>query len=122
MSVMILVNFSNQLNSEWSEKQKEAAMSAYDVFVDMPFPNRVPIMITLQLSKLVDEYIEKIIDLNPTAVHIMGDDLTFICCLVHRLKDFGVRCIASTTRTVVVGTDRTKTVRYEFVKFRGYIS
>jgi len=49
----------------------------------------------------------------------MGE-MTFTFQLVERLKAFGIRCVASTTKRVVEEDGDKRTYTFKFVQFREY--
>ena len=117
----MLLNFTNHPYDNWTEKQKEEAIRLYGNVVDLPFPNIPPEATEEDIKQLAEEYLQKIIDLNPTAVHIQGE-FTFTNRMVKLLTDAGITCIASTTNRIVVeNPDGTRTYKFEFVRFREYI-
>jgi hypothetical protein len=85
----------------------------------MPFPKINPNMDSEQLQALVQEYTEKIQELSPAAVHLMGE-MTFTFALVQRLKAAGIPVLASTTEHLVEEKDGKKVVAFRFVRFREY--
>lgn len=121
MSTM-LVNFSNHPFRYWGERQREASRSYGDV-TDLPFPTIAPNNSYNQLQTLAQEWVHKILglgDVNDMTVHIMGE-MTFTFMVVTRLKEMGIKCIASTTeRKTTYNDDGTKLSDFSFVKFREY--
>lgn len=118
----MLVNFSNHPSHYWEKKQIEASHD-YGELIDMPFPQIGPNATDKELQKLSDEYVQRIISLgDPKAitVHIMGE-MTFAFMVVTKLKEMGIKCVASTTeRKVTENDDGTKMSVFSFVKFREY--
>ena len=116
------INLTNHPSEKWEKRQSEAARE-YGEVVDMPFPKVSPESSYEEVSALAEEYVnlirEKCKDADVT-VHVMGE-MTFVYALVSRLKDIGIRCVASTTeRKAVVNDDGTKTSEFSFVQFREY--
>lgn len=121
-SPRLLFNLSNHPVATWSQEQLEAAKPYGDV-VDMPFPVIEPESGSDTIDEIAETYalqiIEKASDSSVT-VHIMGE-MTFTYALVSRLKDQGIRCIASTTeRNVVEESEGKKLSEFKFVQFREY--
>lgn len=115
-----LLNLSNHPSTLWGSNQKKSAERLYERIQDLPFPQISPDWDENQLDDLVQEYLVKIQDINPSAVHIMGE-MTFTHRLVNRLKEVGITCIASTTQRDVVEEDNgIKTSTFKFIKFRKY--
>lgn len=121
----MFINLSNHPSNKWSQKQLAAATEYGDV-IDMAFPNIDSEASETEIDCLVFQYWEKIQDvaqdclIGDLAVHIMGEQ-TFCYRMIKLLNDNGVPCLASTTkRDVVENPDGTKTVKFEFCRFRIY--
>ena len=118
----MLVNFSNHPSRYWDKKQIEASHD-YGELIDMPFPQIVPNATDEELQKLSQEYVQRIMSLSDPktiTVHIMGE-MTFTFIVVTKLKELGIKCIASTTeRKTSYSDDCTKMSEFSFVKFREY--
>lgn len=118
----MLVNFSNHPSLYWDERQLEASRCYGDI-IDLPFPAVAPNTSNDQLQTLVQEWVHKIVklgDIHDMTVHIMGE-MTFTFMVVTRLKEMGIKCIASTTeRKTTYNDDGTKLSEFSFVKFREY--
>lgn len=115
----MLLNLTNHPSNQWSEKQYDHALELYQEIVDLPFPQISPTLDSASLDFLVDKYEQEIRQFNPFVVHIMGE-MTFSFRLIHRLKTFGILCIASTTERITEQISDTKTSRFEFIQFRAY--
>lgn len=115
----MLLNLSNHPSTLWGDNQKKSAERLYKKIQDLPFPQINPEWNEDQIDDLVQEYFMKIQDINPQAVHIMGE-MTFTYRLVNRLKGVGISCVASTTNRKAIEKDGVKTSTFEFVKFRSY--
>lgn len=84
------------------------------------FPSVDPSLQNHELDLLVAQHESQIMDLKPMAVHIMGE-MTFTFRLVSKLKQKGIRCIASTTeRDVREDAKGNKISTFRFVQFREY--
>lgn len=121
----MFINLSNHPVSLWNEKQVSAA-GHYGKIIDLPFPAIDPAATTNAILLLSEQYEVKIRKLfagettGAIAVHLMGE-LTFCFALVVRLQKAGILCLASTTqRKATDHTDGSKTVQFDFVKFREY--
>ena len=118
----LFLNISNHPSSMWNNRQQAAAASYGDV-VDIPFPIVDPDADSQELQTLVQDSVQKILsmgDANSITVHIMGE-MTFTFMVVTRLKELGIRCVASTTeRKTTYNDDGTKLSEFSFVKFREY--
>jgi len=122
----MLINLSNHPSETWSSAQLEAATQEFGLVQDIPFPTIPPDMSSSEVVMLAEQYAKKVISILPSevqppdAVHIMGE-LTFGYAIVAILQKQTIRCIASTTeRNVEVLADNTRTVRFEFKRFREY--
>lgn len=116
----ILVNLSNHPRDSWSEKQLEVAEKQFGEVVDIPFPNIAPSLNSEEVLALVKEYSQKVLKINPLAIHVMGE-MTFTMAMVLEMKALGVPCFASTSERNVVLTDEgKKEVTFNFVQFRKY--
>lgn len=119
---MLFVNFSNHPSRYWDNKQREASQD-YGELIDMPFPQIVPNATDEELQELSQKYVHRIISLGDPkqiTVHVMGE-MTFTYLVVTKLKEIGIRCVASTTeRKTVYNSDGTKLSEFSFVKFRKY--
>ena len=119
---MLLVNFSNHTSRYWDNSQREASLD-YGELIDIPFPQISPNTNDEELKKLALDYVQRIVSLAESkdiTVHIMGE-MTFTFMVVTRLKELGIKCIASTTeRNTIFNPDGTKLSEFSFVKFREY--
>jgi len=115
------INFSNHSSVKWSEKQLMAALQ-YGEIGEFPFPIVSPEMNADAVHKMADEYVKQLVNTfgAEITVHIMGE-MTFTFMVVTRLKELGIRCVASTTeRKTTYNADGTKLSEFSFVKFREY--
>lgn len=118
----MLINLSNHPSRYWDTSQMEAAR-CYGEVVDLPFPVVASDAENQELQTLAQDCVQKILsmgDANSITVHIMGE-MTFTFMVVTRLKELGIRCVASTTeRKTTYNDDGTKLSEFSFVKFREY--
>lgn len=118
----MLINLSNHPSRYWDDRQMEAAR-CYGEMVDIPFPIVAPDANSQELQTLAQDCVQKILSLgeiNSITVHIMGE-MTFTFMVVTRLKELGIRCVASTTeRKVTYNSDGLKQTEFQFVMFREY--
>jgi hypothetical protein len=116
----MLLNLSNHPSISWPENQLLVAKTQFGQVVDVPFPQVDPTLDEDGLADLAGLYAAKLVEMKPTAVHLMGE-LTFCFALVRLLQARGVACLASTThRTTQNLPDGTKVSKFEFVRFRQY--
>lgn len=118
----LFINFSNHPSCYWGDAQRVSA-ERYGVICDLQFPVVDEKDSEEEVSLLADRYVSKIMSMgNPQklTVHIMGE-MTFTFKVVTRLKEMGIRCVASTTeRKTTYNADGTKVSEFSFVKFREY--
>ena len=119
----LLVNLSNHPSDFWGVKQKEMAKE-YGEIKDLSFPMVDANDDTMYIETLVDVYFQKIKDLAcdyEVTVHLMGE-LTFTFALLKRLQEYGIRCIASTSKRIVKEEvpGRKEEVIFKFERFRDY--
>lgn len=116
----MFVNISNHPSEVWSKEQLNAAHRYGDV-VDINFPNIEPSFSSSKVKKMADKTVDDISALGKDlTVHIMGE-MTFTYAVVSKLKERGIRCVASTTERIVTEeTDGKKLSEFSFVGFREY--
>lgn len=116
----MLINFTNHPFSTWSETQKETALEKYLKVIDIPFPHINPNADELDIKSEAIKYLEQILELKPSAVHIMGE-MNFTFQMVYFLMKEGISCIASTTSRIVEDLpDGSQKSIFKFEKFRSY--
>ena len=119
----MFINLSNHPADRWGKAQQEMARENYGEIVDMPFPQVTPDASNDELQILAQEYVQRIMSLTKSqtvTVHIMGE-MTFTFMVITRLKEMGIKCVASTTeRKTTYNDDGTKVYEFQFVKFREY--
>lgn len=120
---MYFLNISNHPSSLWSDRQLTAA-EEYGIIRDIPFPQVNPEMDEQYIERLADSLCDRIyaeFGREKYVVHIMGE-MSFTFAVVSRLNKEGIKCMVSTTeRKSVDNTNGTKTVSFDFVRFRGYV-
>lgn len=120
----MLINLSNHPSSQWDTYQFRAALQFGEI-TDMPFPEIEPEWDSKQVEELAEAYFEKIISVarereSVAVVHLMGE-YVFCYKLATLLKANDVGVIVSTSRrNSVMNDDGTKSIRFNFVKFREY--
>jgi len=115
----MFLNLSNHPSNRWSDKQLTSAQF-YGELHDLPFPNIPPAASSEEVEQMAEIYKNKVIELAPKVVHLMGE-MTFTACLLRKLQAQGFHCVASTTERVVLEeTDGSKTFKFNFVQFRTY--
>lgn len=117
----LFINFTNHPSTGWEEKQLNEAKK-YGEIVDIPFPVIDPKNDDMDIQGLADTYVKKITDMEATkkVVHIMGE-MTFAYCMVRKLQQLGIQCVASTTvRNTVTLEDGSKVSKFNFERFRPY--
>jgi len=119
----MLINLSNHPSEKWSKKQLNATLE-YGQILDMAFPAIDPAASTEEIEALANAYYAEIVNIfkdrdDNCAVHLMGE-LTFTFALVQKLQKKGIKCIASTTQRLVTDNGPSKTVEFNFCRFREY--
>lgn len=118
----LFINFSNHPSSRWGDAQLAAA-EEYGEICDLPFPMVDEQSSEEGVSQLADRYVATIMSMGKPeeiTVHIMGE-MTFTFMVVTRLKELGIRCVASTTkRKTTYNDDGSKVSEFSFVRFREY--
>lgn len=121
------INYTNHPTCRWSKAQLDAAKSISDVIVDIPFPSISPYISASEIYSIAAEQAENIVRLYPqeTIVHISGE-FTFVVAFVSYMQKYyshKITCITSTSeRNITENPDGTKTVKFDFVQFRAYIT
>ena len=114
----MFVNLSNHSIKNWDKNQLTEAKK-FGELIEIPFPLINPYASTLEIAKLADEYLLKILKLKPTHVHIVGE-FTFCFKLVQLLKANGIVCLAATTERFSEEIDGKKITIFNFIQFREY--
>lgn len=118
----LFINFSNHPSCHWGDAQRIAA-EKYGVICDLQFPVVDEQSSEDEVSHLAEKYVATIVSMGKPeemTVHIMGE-MTFTFMVVTRLKEMGIRCVASTTeRKTTYNADGTKLSEFSFVRFREY--
>ena len=124
----MFVNISNHPSERWANKQREAAIEIGDKIADVAFPNVDPHASSVEVERLVADLVEQVKALVRQTGHIdavlIQGEMTLVFRTVNALWGvFGEGlfiCAACSERNVVENEDGTKTVRFNFVQFRGY--
>ncbi|MCX7861956.1 MAG: CRISPR-associated protein [Bacteroidales bacterium] len=116
----MLINLSNHPFESWSEEQKHAAIKQFGIVEDITFPEVDPFGDEAYIDQLTNQYLDKILHLKPQAVHIMGE-MTFCFCLIQKLKENNITCIASTTQRIIETIDGKVIRSFQFAQFRKYL-
>lgn len=116
----MFINLSNHPSVCWGEDQLQAARQIGEI-VDIHFPNIEPEFTSSMVNNLADITVNNIMGVGKDiVVHVMGE-MTFTYAVVSRLKQLGVKCLASTTeRNTVIMPDGKKVSDFKFVQFREY--
>ena len=120
----MLINLTNHPSALWDKPQQQAA-AQYGTCMDMPFPAIDSEGDENYIDQLTDEYLQKILTLahgqeTEVTVHLMGE-MTFTVSLAGKLKNAGIRCVASTSvrDSKDLGNGQ-KEITFRFVRFRAY--
>lgn len=118
----LFLNISNHPYSTWSEEQLAVARN-YGDLEEWPFPAIDADSSEKEVDALAKEHEMRIVALatrHKLTVHVMGE-LSFSFALVQRLKQRGIRCVAScSNRDVEELEDGSRHSRFRFVRFREY--
>lgn len=119
-----LINLTNHPSKMWSDGQLLAAKE-YVTIIDLPFPAVDETADELYIKDLAHKNLSKILEYRSTydiVVHIMGE-MTFTFAIIKMLQEEGVKCIASTTKRIVLGEKPgiKEEVVFEFCRFREYV-
>lgn len=115
----MLINLTNHPSENWSEEQLAEA-HRYGSIVDVPFPNIEPTFSSSVVNRLAENVVNYVMALGRNiTVHVMGE-MTFTYAVVSRLKELGIRCVASTTERTVKEEGGKKISEFKFVQFRDY--
>ena len=113
----MLLNLSNHPSASWSPAQLAAAGGKV---IDLDFPAVDPYGDEDYIEQLANEYYNKIIAMQDVVtVHLMGE-MNFTVALVTKLKESGIKCVASTTKRETVEENGVKISKFNFVRFREY--
>jgi hypothetical protein len=119
----LLINLSNHPYETWGDKQKNAAMK-YGKAINMEFPMVDANDDETYIETLADDFFQRIIEYTEKyqlTVHLMGE-LTFTFALLKQLQEYGISCIASTSKRIVKEEvpGKKEEVIFEFERFREY--
>ena len=117
----IFINFSNHPYSGWSDVQIKAFADFGEV-KEIPFPPIGPDWSSEKINEEADKYCMQILSISEdkdVTVHIMGE-MTFCFAVVSRLKEAGIRCVASCSERNVTVEDGKKISQFDFVGYREY--
>ena len=119
----MLINLTNHASSDWTVDQLKAS-EEYGKIIDVTFPFIDPEWDESVIEIVASDYTDKCIkmigsDLINSAVHIMGE-MTFCHSMVKKLRDAGIKCLASTTKREVTAEGSLKLTEFRFVRFREY--
>ena len=121
----MLLNFTNHPCASWGDAQL-AASRPYGEPADLPFPSVPPQASEEEISRLADQYMERILALKPAAVLCQGE-MTLTFALVSRLLQAGVPVLAACserkTKEQVTSDGSTRKISlFEFCRYRAYIA
>ena len=118
----MFINFSNHPSEAWGKAQLNAAME-YGEVIDIPFPAVNPYSNEEEIYKICEEYVAKIMNLNPSCVLFQGE-FCVAYGVISALKKFGVKVVAACSERKSVerkvGDNVEKTSSFSFVQFREY--
>ena len=115
----MIINFSNHSTKHWEPTQLETAVQVYGSIIDVEFPVISPYLTKLEIDSLAIKHVNSLVELEPQAIHIMGE-LNFTLSCVEKLKKRNIKCVASTSERETKYVDCTKISIFRFVQFREY--
>ena len=116
------INLSNHPSEGWNDNQKSAAKALVNggTIIDLAFPQVAPSGDEGYIANIAEDYLGTILRTKDAkCVHIMGE-MNFTFALVKKLKENGIKAVASTTVRDVVMNGKDKVVKFNFVRFREY--
>ena len=117
----MFINFSNHPYADWSDAQK-GAFADFGEVKEVPFPPIGPDWSSEKINEEADKYCMQIFSISEdkdVTVHIMGE-MTFCFAVVSRLKEAGIRCVASCSERNVTVEGGKKISQFDFVGYREY--
>ena len=120
----IFINLTNHPSATWGADQLAAAEFLGRV-VDISFPVVSPDATTDEIHQQADKLVGAVLQTAEAAqatatVHVMGEH-TLTYALVVRLKEKGIKCVASTSeRNTIMLPDGKKVSEFKFTQFREY--
>ena len=124
MKSSLFINLTNHPSATWGADQLAAAELLGRV-VDILFPMVSPDATTDEVHQLADQLVTDVLLTAEAAqadviVHVMGEH-TLTYALVVRLKEKGIKCVASTSeRNTIMLPDGKKVSEFKFTQFREY--
>ena len=85
----MFINLSNHALQNWSTKQKEEA-EKYGELIDLPFPNISPYADSVEIDRLVEKYLKKVLEYHNPVVMLQGEFI-FTFRLATKLKAAGIK-------------------------------
>lgn len=121
-STQLFLNLSNHPSADWNPEQLAAARKFGQV-EDCGFPQVPAGASSEDIAELAGRTVDGIVANHPDAeitAHVMGE-MTLTFAIVERLKQMGIRCVASCTyRDVEELPDGRKVSQFHFTQFREY--
>ena len=96
----MFINLSNHALQNWSTKQKEEA-EKYGELIDLPFPNISPYADSVEIDRLVEKYLKKVLEYHNPVVMLQGEFI-FTFLLATNLKAAGIKVVAGRSERIVV--------------------
>ena len=133
------LNISNHPSDKWGDKQRNSALEMAEEIIDLPFPNINPDWDTVRyshissLENLIKPFNKRdsekslkdfpLYHNNQNTVVMIQGEMCYTHYLVNTLQKEGYTVVCATTeRNTVENADGTKTVKFEFCRFRNYES
>jgi len=121
----IFINHTHHVSERWSDAQKTAAQEYGDI-IDVAVPDIPAEWDEVQVTALAQQYVERLLMLNPAAVLCQGE-FTYTYSVVRHLEQAGIPVLAacSVRQTLELTDEEENTYRtslFKFVRFRKYVS
>lgn len=115
----LFINFTNHPSVSWGQEQLDAA-HCFGEILDIPFPNVPPSFTSEEITRLGEEYTNRILAAGPSVVLCQGE-FSLAYDVICRLKQHNIKVLAacSERNTVMVGNERRSI--FSFVQFREYL-
>ena len=120
----VFINLTNHPSATWGADQLAAAEllgRVVDILFPIVSPDATTDEIHQQADKLVGTVLQMAENMDAITVHVMGEH-TLTYALVVRLKEKGIKCVASTSHRgdPIILPNGDKLSRFKFVQFREY--
>lgn len=120
----MLINLSNHPHAQWSDAQREAALTQFEQIEDLPFPAVSPQASPAEVEQLAAQLLAQCQQLAAPHCHaavMIAGEQTLVFHTVRLLKASAIPCYAATSERKVVQKSATeKSIEFSFVQFRAF--